>query len=88
VLKGGIRRYQSIRWRTYPDAKVVVAAGAECVDCLAIGIGFPPVGFLTALMFLVASGRRLLAKKASVMKCCTFIDDRTANSLTKYCGRG
>lgn len=38
-----------------PDAKVVVAAGAECVDCLAIGIGFPPVGFLTALMFLVAS---------------------------------
>lgn len=36
-----------------PDAKVVVKV--ERVGCLAIGIGFPPVGFLTALMFLVAS---------------------------------
>lgn len=53
-----------------------------------IGIGFPPVGFLTALMCLVASGRRLSAKKASKMKDHTFVEHRTANSLAKYCGRG
>lgn len=50
-----------------------------------IVIGLPPVG----LMFLVTSGCvRLSAKRVlSVVKSYTFVENRTVNSLIKYCGR-